>query len=103
MKRTEGVVSGWAVWLQETEGEVTASFQEWEELLDSLTIVTREAETVEDVRIPEETDLNMEAWETYAGALLAWVSQETGIPVTTLEDHWHPDVAEPYLRYRYVP
>lgn len=88
-------------WLEiDDEGGISASYMDAETLLDELTYVIREAESVDGVRIPEETDIDYEQWSAYQERLLDWVSAETGISREVLANAWHPDVAEPFVRYK---
>ena len=108
--RTTQLIKGfgaqpYTMWLEQSAdaSEVQASYVEFTRLLKELTYTTREAEVVDGVVIPEETDIDLGAWRRYADLLVQWVSEQTGLAHAQLDDAMHPDVYEPYIRYRSSP
>ena len=47
--------------------------------------------------------MDMAAWHRYADLLVAWVSEQTGVARAYMDEAMHPDVYEPYIRYRRCP
>lgn len=92
---------GYAAWLEiDDDGSIRASYLDPERLLDELTYIIREAEVRDGLLIPEETDIDSQQWDVYWNALVAWVSDETGMAREVLADAWHPDVAEPFINIK---
>ena len=98
-----GTILGYAVSMLDTDDEITASYDDTETLLDEITSITQEAETIADAQygdyeVLEQTEIDSEGWQRYWVALCDWVAGHTGIPSATLQEAWHPDCAEPYLQ-----
>ena len=87
--------------LEIDDDSLVAYYLDGEAILDEITMVTREREELDGYRLPEETDTDMAAFDAYFEALCTWVAMHTGLAIETLRDAYHPDLNEPYLRYRF--
>ena len=99
MRKEKLLVGGYTAWLEtDDDGGIRASYRDAENLLDEVTYTIREEEIIGEWHLPEQTDIDSEQWGIYWDALVAWVSDETGIAREVLDDAWHPDVPEPFIK-----